>query len=136
MVKKFIGLSIMSKKLNVSHSSFYLKSVIIEAITEHIKPTIAKFIEENNCIQVQPTSNDIVNVNCHIAFEDLKIPVEPDFFNNENQYVQIKEFKANPFYSNSNYCHENQVWFIKLELTDKATRHVAEQVYKFITGDF
>jgi len=136
MVKKFIGRNIMSKKLNVSDLSLSLKPVIILAITEHLKPTIAKFIEENNCIQVRSTAACIVNVNCHIAFDDLRIPIEPDFFDSQNQTVKIKEFRANPFYSNSNYCHREQVWFIKLELTDKATRHVAEQVYKFITGDF
>jgi len=126
----------MSKKLNVSDLSLSLKPVIIQAITKHLKPTIAKFIEENNCIQVQPTSNAIVKINCYIAFDYLRIPVETDFFNNQNQTVKIKEFRANPFYSNSNYCHREQVWFLKLELIDEATRHVAEQVYKFITGDF
>lgn len=126
----------MNKKLNVSDLSSSLKPVIIEAITEHLKPTIAKFIEENNCIQVRSTSACIVNVNCHIAFDYLRMPVEVDFFENQNQTVKIKEFKANPFFSNSNYCHREQVWFIKLELFDKATRHVVEQVYKFITGDF
>lgn len=126
----------MSKKLNVSDLSLCLKPVIIEAITEHLKPTIAKFIEENNCIQVRSTSACIVNVNCHMAFDYLKIPVELDFFSSQNQTVKIKEFRANPFYSNSNYCHREQAWFVKLDLIDKATRHVAEQVYKYMTGDF
>jgi len=127
----------MNKKLNVSDLSLSLKPVIILAITEHLKPTIAKFIEENNCIKKHaPLGSRQVGLVCYVEFDDLRIPIKPDFFNNQSQGIEIKNFRANPFVSDLEFCHESHVWFFERELVNKATRHVAKQVYKFITSDF
>lgn len=137
MVKKFIGQSIMSKKINVFELSEGLDDVIIKAIASHLRPVIYQFINENNCFEERFNPDGLrVSVVCYVRFAELRIPT--DFFDSYDLTkgsLKIKNFRADPFVDGAD-CFIGYLPYAKKEILDKATKSVAKQVYLFITNKY
>lgn len=149
MVKKFIGQSIMSKKLWVSEFSQGLEPVIVEAIARAIGGKVRQYIFENNCMEFIKANSIHFDdklgpwwhVRCIIDFERLVLPTAVSSFEfcNDSRtspanlsHHMATEFIVKPFVNGASYVHNGSLLDVKQDLTEQAILYVATHVHKLL----